>query len=178
VSKELLILCGWPRGPSRDTHQVDDASSFTPGSAPSSLYVPHSHPLAKSPPSTSTRRTARANCEEVPLRNVTSQRHTQEGVATSDASPQGDIRRQDLANTWTVFDGDKMLLFRTNPVKPVRFRNGCQPRWACQTTRESLHRGVKGDDDEERGGELAREGKRRFPFRDNAGWQRRIRQSG
>jgi len=34
-----------------------------------------------------------------------------EGVATSDASPQGDIRRQDLANTWTVFNGDELLLF-------------------------------------------------------------------
>jgi len=54
---------------------------------------------------------ARANCECVPLRNVTSQRLTGEGVATSDASPQGDIRRQDLANTWTVFDGDKLLFF-------------------------------------------------------------------
>jgi len=84
---------------------------------------------------------ARANCEEDSLRNATSQRLTGEGVATSDASPQGDIRRQDLANTWTVFDGDKLLLFRTNPVKPARFRNGCKPRWACQTTRESLHRG-------------------------------------
>jgi len=82
------------------------------------------------------------------LRNATSQRLTREGVATSDASPQGDIRRQDLANTWTVFDGDQVLLFRTNPVKPARFRNGCKPKWACQTTRESLHRGVKGDDEE------------------------------
>jgi len=54
---------------------------------------------------------ARANCEDVPLGNVTSQRLTREGVATSDASPQGDIRRQDLANTWTVFDGDQVLLF-------------------------------------------------------------------
>jgi len=45
------------------------------------------------------------------LRKVTSQRLTPEGVATSDASPQGDIRRQDLANTWTVFDGAKLLLF-------------------------------------------------------------------
>jgi len=54
---------------------------------------------------------ARANIECIPLRNVTSQRHTGEGVATSDASPQGDIRRQDLANTWTVFDGDQVLLF-------------------------------------------------------------------
>jgi len=54
---------------------------------------------------------ARANCEYVPLRNATSQRRTVEGVATSDASPQGDIRRQDLANTWTVFDGDELLLF-------------------------------------------------------------------
>jgi len=45
------------------------------------------------------------------VRNATSQRLTGEGVATSDASPQGDIRRQDLANTWTVFDGDKLLLF-------------------------------------------------------------------
>jgi len=54
---------------------------------------------------------ARANCECVPVRNVTSQRRTREGVATSDASPQGDIRRQDLANTWTVFDGDELLLF-------------------------------------------------------------------
>jgi len=54
---------------------------------------------------------ARANIEGVPLRNVPSQRLTQEGVATSDASPQGDIRRQDLANTWTVFDGDELLLF-------------------------------------------------------------------
>jgi len=54
---------------------------------------------------------ARANCEEDSLRNVTSQRRTQEGVATSDASPQGDIRRQDLANTWTVFNGDELLFF-------------------------------------------------------------------
>jgi len=54
---------------------------------------------------------ARANCEEASLRNVPSQRLTREGVATSDASPQGDIRRQDLANTWTVFDGDKLLFF-------------------------------------------------------------------
>jgi len=54
---------------------------------------------------------ARANCEGVPVRNATSQRHTGEGVATSDASPQGDIRRQDLANTWTVFDGAQVLLF-------------------------------------------------------------------
>jgi len=53
---------------------------------------------------------ARANCEEAPLRNATSQRLTVEGVATSDASPQGDIRRQDLANTWTVFDGAQVLL--------------------------------------------------------------------
>jgi len=98
---------------------------------------------------------ARANYEEDSLRNATSQRHTGEGVATSDASPQGDIRRQDLANTWTVFDGAQLLFIRTNPVKPARFRNGCKPRWACQTTRESLHRGVKGDDDEERGGKLA-----------------------
>ena len=73
--------------------------------------TPHPHPLANPPPSAQTRRTARANCEEAPLRNVTSQRRTGEGVATSDASPQGDIRRQDLANTWTVFDGDQMLLF-------------------------------------------------------------------
>jgi len=55
---------------------------------------------------------ARANCDCVPLRNATSQRRTREGVATSDASPQGDIRRQDLANTWTVFDDNQLLLFR------------------------------------------------------------------
>jgi len=54
---------------------------------------------------------ARANCEEAPLRNATSQRLRREGVATSEASPQGDIRRQDLANTWTVFDGAELLLF-------------------------------------------------------------------
>jgi len=53
---------------------------------------------------------ARANIDCVPLRNATSQRRTVEGVATSDASPQGDIRRQDLANTWTVFDGAQVLL--------------------------------------------------------------------
>jgi len=58
---------------------------------------------------------ARANIEGVPLRNVTSQRLRREGVATSDASPQGDIRRQDLANTWTVFDGDE-LLFCCHPT--------------------------------------------------------------
>jgi len=73
-----------------------------------------------------------------------------------------------------------VVVLPSSSVKPARFRNGCKPRWACQTTRESLHRGPpdRGEARRRRRRRLAREGKRRFPSRDNAGWQRRIRQSG